>query len=55
MIRRRIYISVPRGKKDTKYLIKKSFNQPVRMLRLKGGEGKKCFFPDKDLGTRVGD
>ena len=43
-------------KKDTKYFNEKSINQlPVRMPRLKGGGGEKCFSPNQILGTRVGD
>ena len=48
---------IPAGKKDTKYLIRKSINQsPVRMPRLNGGRGRKRVFPPtKDKGKRVGD
>ena len=56
-IRRRIYISVPAGKKDKKYLIKKSINQSACMNAEieRGRGGKSVFSPNKDLGTRVGD
>ena len=53
-IRKRIYISVPPGKKDKK-IFNQSINQPVWMPRLKRGGGKSIFSPNKDLGTRVGD
>ena len=50
-----IYIGVPAGKKDRKYLIKKSINQlPIRMPRLNGG-GEVFFSANKNIGTRVGD
>ena len=56
-IRRRIYISVPAGKKDKKYLIKKSINQSACMNAEieRGRGGKSVFSRNKDLGTRVGD
>ena len=53
-----LYISVPPGKKDTKYLIGKSINQsPKRLPRLNGGSRgrKRVFPPTKDKGKRVGD
>ena len=54
-IRRRIYISVPAGKKDIKkYLIQKSINQSGCMnAEIERGRREKVFFPNKDLGTRV--
>ena len=52
-----LYISVPAGKKDKKYLIKKSINQSACMNAEieRGRGGKSVFSPIKDLGTRVGD
>ena len=51
-----IYISVTAGKKDTKYLIKKSINQSACMnAKIERGKEEKVFSPNKDLGTRVGD
>ena len=39
-IRRQIYISVPAGKKDKKYLIKKTINQSACMIaRIERGRG----------------
>ena len=55
-IRRWIYISVPPGKKEKKYLIKKSINQSAYMnAEIKSGRGESDVSPNKDLGTRVGD
>ena len=51
-IRRWIYIGVPAGKKIQ---IKKSITQSACMnAEIERGRGK-CFSPNKDLGTRVGD
>ena len=55
-IRRRIYISQPAGKKDTKYLIKKSINYSASMnAEIERGREAKVFFPNKDLGAIDGD
>ena len=44
-IRRRIYISLPAGKKDKSiYSKNQSINQPVLMPRLKRSGREKCFF-----------
>ena len=52
-----MYTSVPAGKKDKKYLIKKSIYQSACMnAKIERGRGGKSVFPpNKDLGTRVAD
>ena len=54
---RRIYISVPTGKKDRKYLIKNQpINQPLWMPQIERKGGGECFFPlQRSIGTRVRD
>ena len=51
-IRRRIYISVPAGKKDTKYLIKKiyqSINLYDMNAEIERGRGGNVFFPQTEI------
>ena len=54
-----VYISVPAGKKDKKYLIKNQSNlyesQYLKKTWTGGGGEKGVFPPTKDIGTRVGD
>ena len=46
----RIYISVPAGKKDTKYLIKKYMNQSTCMnAEIERGRGGHVIFPQTEI------